>query len=155
MKKILSICMLLLITLTPVGNSFASEINETSEDVGIESEMYFVPYENSNDKLRISVSGSGGTANLDYMSRGKYLAWRLTASKGVLLATTAQVEIFNSKGKMVAMYPLMDNPGKTKSGIINVKWLKPGKYKAKMSGFSLTSAGIMYIKSGVQINFKR
>lgn len=157
MKKLLSICIALLIVFSPKSNIFANnKIEKSDGNISIESQMDFIPYQTSSDKLKISVTGGGGTANLDYLSKGKYLSWRLTSSKGTITMMTADVIIRNSKGDRVATYPLMMNgPGITQSGVINVNWLSKGKYTAKMSGVAMTPKGSIVIKDNVEIPFTK
>lgn len=155
MKKLLSICIILFITFLPINNIFANNIDEKSNgNISIESKMNFTPYQTSSDKLKISVTGGGGTSNLDYLSKGKYLSWRLTSSKGIITMLNADISITNTSGKRVALYPLMSNgPGTTQSGVINVNWLTKGTYYAKMSGFAITPKGTITIKDNVEIKF--
>lgn len=114
----MSICLLFLITFIPVNTVFADNnfnVNDSQHNiVSKDSSLEFTPNQITNDKLRISVDGSGGTANLNYMSNGKYLSWRITSKTGVMSASSFEITIMNSKVTPIAMYPLMGAPGVTK-----------------------------------------
>jgi hypothetical protein len=158
MKKILSICLLLIITILPTGNIFANEsdIGE-SVDVKLEVPLDFIPNDDDNNSKfqRISVKGTGGTAALDYGSGAQQLIWRITSSTGPIISFTGDINIYDSKNKLCAKYPLMSVGTITRTGTINVKWLKRGSYRAVMTGSGVTAKGRIVVKSGASIHFTK
>lgn len=158
MKRIFSICLVLMLTLLPVGSIFANESDDIGESVDVSGQapLAFIPNDNSNSKnARISVSGSGGTAVLDYGSSAKQLIWRITSSTGPIKSFVGEVYIYQGKNKLKGMYPIMITGPVTKTGTINVSWLKRGSYRAVLTGSGTTSQGRIIVKNGVSINFTR
>ncbi len=160
-KKITTISLSLVLPILSFTSSFANEskeyneintntlnINESIQDISFKETPLL--FKSSNELIKASLEGSGGTAYLGYMSRSKSLNWRLTSSKGAMLTFTGKIKVYDSTGRLVMTFPI-NKIGFTSSmtGQEYVGFLKKGSYEAELTGTGTTGAGVLNVKSGL------
>lgn len=159
-KKFLTLLTAIVLSITMVTSSFASEIPEDiiPGDASGTFEMITNNPENNDTGISLyqTFYGSGGACSLDYMSSNRSIAWRVTPATKQFFTFVGEITIRNgSTNNYLTSYSVSGSGTGSVSGVTpRIKGMVNGQiYKAVFTGEAMDLSGNIYLVTAGAVLF--